>query len=96
MNTKKWSGPIGKLWTPTEIAADGGPRHSKLYKLVASEELEAVKLGARTRITDRSYQHFKQNMPRITTPPRAPFRGARARAFNAGLIDEKGNPSTSA
>jgi hypothetical protein len=65
MNTEKWTGPIGRLWTGPEIAADGGPRHTKLYELVAAGELEAVKLGSKTRITGRSYDAYKAGLPRI-------------------------------
>jgi excisionase family DNA binding protein len=66
----RWTGPVGRLWTQQEIAADGGPKKNTLYLLIAAGEIEAVKMGSRLRITDRSYQAWKENLPRgVTTSP---------------------------
>jgi hypothetical protein len=61
------TGPVGRLWSPREIEADGGPKHTKLYLLLAANELEAVKLGSKTKITGRSYDAYKANLPRLIT-----------------------------
>jgi hypothetical protein len=63
----KWTGPVGRLWSPREIEADGGPKHTKLYLLLAANELEAVKLGSKTKITGRSYVAYKESLPRLIT-----------------------------
>jgi hypothetical protein len=61
MNTEKWTGPVGRLWTFKEIEADGGPCRTNTYEHINRGELEAVKIGSRTKITDRSYEPLKRS-----------------------------------
>jgi hypothetical protein len=65
MSNEKWTGPVGRLYSPKEIEANGGPRHSKLYELIRRGALEAVKDGSLTKITGRSWESYKDSLPRV-------------------------------
>jgi excisionase family DNA binding protein len=60
----EWTGPVGRLWDFTAIRADGGPARSTIYLMIEAGELEAVKMGNKLRITDRSYQAWKETLLR--------------------------------
>jgi hypothetical protein len=70
---EKWTGPIGRLLEIDGIKADGGPGRSVVYQMINDGVLEAVKLGSRTRVTERSWEAHKRSLPRLNTSesPRA-------------------------
>jgi excisionase family DNA binding protein len=70
-----------RAFTLAEIAAMGGPKHSKAYELIASGELRAVKLGRWTRILAADYQIYLASLPamepKAASPPRERTHGQR-------------------
>jgi hypothetical protein len=68
----EWTGPVGRLLDFPAIRQDGGPHRSKAYELIAAGELEAVKVGTRTKITGRSWEAYKQALPRGLSAPVRP------------------------
>jgi hypothetical protein len=64
ITNSKWTGPIGKLLDIPAIRQDGGPARTPVYNMVKNGTLEAVKVGTRLKITERSYEAYKEALPR--------------------------------
>lgn len=71
---------VEKLKAQAKLGGIGG---TKLWELITTGKLEAVRLGGRTFITSSSLDAFIASLPRLANDPDASQRSERARALVA-------------